>query len=102
MLRMVFSARFKKCSACHKAEDGANSTGPFLYGVVGRDKGSAAGFGGYSSTLTSMEGDWTVEDLNGFITKPKDYAPGTTMAFAGLKKAQDRANLIAYLDSLDN
>jgi cytochrome c len=93
---------FKKCGACHKAEDGANSTGPYLYGVVGRDKGSASGFGAYSSTLTSMEGDWTPENLDGFLTKPKDYAPGTTMAFAGLKKAQDRANLIAYLDSLDD
>ncbi|MEP2030725.1 MAG: cytochrome c family protein [Paracoccaceae bacterium] len=93
---------FKKCSACHKLEDGANSTGPYLYGVVGRDKGSASGFSGYSSTLASMEGDWSPENLDGFLTKPKDYAPGTTMAFAGLKKPQDRANLIAYLDSLDN
>lgn len=93
---------FKKCGACHKAEDGANSTGPYLYGVVGRAKASASGFGGYSSALSGMEGDWTPENLDGFLAKPKDYAPGTTMAFSGLKKPEDRANLIAYLDSLDN
>lgn len=92
---------FKKCAACHKLEDGANSTGPFLYGVVGRDKGSVAGFG-YSSVLSEMEGDWTPENLDAFLEKPKSYAPGTTMGFAGIKKAQDRVNLIAYLESLGN
>ena len=92
---------FKKCSACHKIEDGANSTGPHLYGVVGRDKGGVDGFG-YSTTIGGMDGDWSVEALDGFLENPKGYAAGTSMSFAGLKKAADRANLIAYLDSLDD
>ncbi|WP_424985531.1 c-type cytochrome [Microbulbifer sp. S227A] len=92
---------FKKCSACHKLEDGANGTGPFLYGVVGRAVASVGGFG-YSDALTGVGGDWTPERLSEFLTKPSDFASGTTMSFAGLKKATDRVNLIAYLDSLDN
>ena len=86
---------FRKCSACHKL-DGSDGVGPHLNGVVGRDKGSIAGFG-YSGTLAGMEGDWTVENLYGFLENPKGYAPGTTMGFAGLKKPQDKADLIAYL-----
>lgn len=92
---------FKKCSACHKLEDGANSTGPSLYGIVGRQVGSAAGFG-YSDALTGLGGDWTADRLNDFLEKPSAFAAGTTMSFAGLKKIGDRANLVAYLDSLDN
>ena len=92
---------FKKCGACHKLEAGANGTGPYLYGVVGRDIAAADGFG-YSGVLAGLEGDWTAEALNAFLTKPKDYAPGTTMGFSGLKKPQDRADVIAYLDSLDD
>lgn len=93
---------FRKCSACHKLEQGANAAGPYLYGVVGRDIGSAQGYGGYSDTLASMDGAWTPEELSAFLEKPSDYAPGTTMGFAGLKKVEDRADVIAYLDSIDN
>jgi len=92
---------FKKCQSCHKLAEGENGTGPYLYGVVGRDIASAAGYG-FSGTLTELEGDWTAEALDGFLEKPRDYAPGTTMGFAGLKKIEDRANVIAYLDSLDD
>lgn len=93
---------FKKCSACHKLEAGVNSTGPSLFGVVGRDIATEAGFG-YSGALTGLAGKaWTAEELNAFITKPSAYASGTTMTFSGLKKQNDRVNLIAYLDSLDN
>ncbi|WP_299673656.1 cytochrome c family protein [uncultured Roseobacter sp.] len=92
---------FRKCSACHKLADGENGTGPHLYGVVGRDKGGVDGFN-YSDTLASMEGDWTAENLNGFLERPSSYAPGTSMSFAGLRKVEERADLIAYLDSLDN
>lgn len=91
---------FKKCSACHKLEAGENGTGPYLYGVVDREIAAADGFG-YSEALGGREGQWTAENLDGFLAKPKDWAPGTTMGFAGLKKPTDRANLIAYLDSLD-
>jgi cytochrome c len=92
---------FRKCSACHKLEQGVNATGPYLYGVVGRPKGAAQGFG-YSDTLASMGGEWTPENLSAFLEKPSSYAPGTSMAFAGLKKVEERADVIAYLDSLDN
>ncbi len=90
---------WRPCSACHKLEQGANATGPHLYGVVGRDKGSADGFS-YSETLASMEGDWTPENLSGFLLNPKEYAPGTKMVYKGMAKVEDRANLIAYLDSV--
>ena len=92
---------FRKCSACHKVEDGANAVGPHLYGVVGRDV-AAVGGGGYSGSLKAVADVWTPENLNGFLEKPASYAPGTTMGFAGLDKIDDRANLIAYLDSLGN
>lgn len=92
---------FKKCTACHKAEDGVNATGPYLYGVVGRDVASAAGFG-YSGNLVKVADVWTPENLDGFLASPRSFAPGTTMGFNGLSKAKDRVNLIAYLDSLDD
>ena len=87
---------WRQCQACHKLEDGANGTGPHLYNVVGRDKGSVAGFG-YSDTLSTIEGDWTAENLSGFIENPKEYAPGTKMAYRGMDDVEDRANLIAYI-----
>jgi cytochrome c len=92
---------FSKCKSCHKLEDGANSTGPYLYGVVGRDVGTATGFS-YSGSLVAVADVWTAEDLFGFLENPKGFAPGTRMSFSGLKKPKDRANVIAYLDSLDN
>lgn len=92
---------FKKCGACHKVEEGANSTGPSLYGVVGRSVGSVGGFG-YSAGMTDLGGEWTPERLSEFLENPKAYAPGTSMSFAGLKKPADRFNVIAYLDGLDN
>ena len=93
---------FRKCSACHKAEDGANAVGPYLYGVVGRPVDSADGYASYSGALEKVAETWTPENLNAFLTKPAGFAPGTTMGFAGLPKIEDRANVIAYLDSLDN
>ncbi len=92
---------FSKCKACHKIEDGVNGVGPYLFGVVDRDIGSATGYG-YSPAMLAMDGNWTIEHLNGFLTKPKTYLPGTKMGFSGLKKESDRANLIAYLQTLGN
>jgi cytochrome c len=92
---------FKKCSACHKLEDGANSTGPHLYGIVGRAVAAADGFS-YSGAMSSKGGEWTAEELDAFLTKPSAAVSGTSMSFAGLKKVKDRVNLIAYLDSLNN
>ena len=91
---------FSKCKACHKIADGANGTGPHLYNVVGREIASIAGYG-YSGTLAEMGGIWDVNALNGFLENPKKYAPGTKIGFAGLKKETDRANLIAYLGSMN-
>ena len=90
-----------KCRACHKLEDGANGTGPHLYGVVDRAVGAVDGFG-YSGSLVAVADTWSAENLDGFLENPKGWAPGTKMAFSGLKKATDRANLIAYLDSIDD
>lgn len=91
---------FSKCKACHKL-DGTDGTGPHLNGVVDRAKASIAGYA-YSDTLKAMSGDvWSHDNLNGFLTNPKTYAPGTKMSFAGLPKAEDRANVVAYLASLN-
>ena len=90
---------FAKCKSCHHI-DGTDATGPHLNGVVDRQKAAAAGFA-YSEALVAMAADtWTPENLNGFLTSPKNYAPGTKMSFAGLPKVEDRANVIAYLATL--
>ena len=75
---------------------GANKVGPNLYNVVGSEKGHEPSFA-YSDALMSIKEPWDYENLNAFFAKPKDYAPGTKMNFAGLSKVQDRANVIAYL-----
>ncbi len=92
---------FNKCKACHKLEPGANGTGPTLHGVVGRPIGQEAGFG-FSGALAEMDGAWDVEALSSFLENPKGFAPGTKMSFAGLKKPEDRADVIAYLESVGN
>lgn len=88
---------FKKCQSCHNVEaGGANGTGPALYGVVGNQAGSHAGFN-YSSAMSSVGYNWTFEELDGFLTKPAAHLSGTKMAFIGLKKEEDRAAVIEYL-----
>lgn len=90
---------FGKCKACHKLEDGANGTGPHLFNVVNREIGGVDGFG-YSGVLAEMGGTWGYEELGGFLKNPKAYAKGTKMGFSGLKKDADRANIIAYLETI--
>ena len=96
---------FRKCRACHKVGDGAtNAVGPYLTGVVGRVQGSAEGYANYSEGFTAAMSEgkvWTPEELDAFLTKPKDYMPGNNMSFPGLRKAKDRANVIAYLSSVE-
>ncbi|MEP5728979.1 MAG: cytochrome c family protein [Sulfitobacter sp.] len=89
---------FRKCSACHKV-DGTDGLGPHLDGVADREIASVDGFE-YSGALGGLDGNWTREALFGFLENPRSYAPGTTMGFAGLKKPTERANVIAYLESL--
>lgn len=88
---------FGKCRACHKI-DGSDGTGPHLNGVVGRAVGSAPGFN-YSDAMLAHGGNWTPEELNHFLTNPKAATPGTKMAFAGIKGAKERADLIKFLES---
>lgn len=90
---------FSKCKACHKLEDGANGTGPHLYGVVDRAVGSVEGYG-YSGKLVAVADVWSAENLDGFLKDPKKFAPGTKMSFKGFKKATDRANMIKYLEGI--
>ena len=89
---------FGKCKACHKI-DGSDSTGPHLNGVVNRAPGTVAGFG-YSDAMKAVTEPWTPQHLELFLTNPKGVVPGTKMGFAGLPKIEDRANLIAYLETL--
>ncbi|PZP56307.1 MAG: cytochrome c family protein [Micavibrio aeruginosavorus] len=93
----------KACAACHHIEKGgANGVGPGLYGVVGNQKQAHPGYA-YSGTLNKQGGDvWTYEELNKFLWKPKAYDKETKMTYAGVKKAEDRAALIAYLRSMDD
>ncbi len=92
---------FRNCAACHAVVQGENKVGPYLYGVVGRDVGAASGYGSYSGALKAVAQVWTPVELNAFLENPKGYAPGTTMGYAGMRKAEDRADLIAYLDQTD-
>lgn len=90
----------KACAACHNFDKGgSNGVGPALYGVVGRPKGTAPGFA-YSSDMISHGGEWSYEELNHFLWKPKAFIAGTKMNFIGIKKTEDRAALIAWLRSL--
>ena len=89
---------FKKCSACHSIKSGGgNKIGPALYNVVGRKVGVLDDYK-YSKALAEYEKNWSFEELNGFLLKPKDWIKGTKMAYAGLRKEKDRASVILYLN----
>ena len=94
---------FKKCAACHTDDKGgANKVGPNLYDIVNRPVASHEGFK-YSASMQEFAAGgtvWDYEHLNTFTHKPKDLVAGTAMGFAGLKKVEDRANLIAYLRTM--
>jgi cytochrome c len=93
---------FKKCAACHSGDKGgANKVGPNLWGVIGRPIAAHEGFS-YSAALKGFAAGeaWDYEKMSSFIAAPKAYIKGTAMGFAGLKKPDERANLIAYLRTL--
>jgi cytochrome c len=90
----------KQCQICHNVEEGKGpKIGPDLYGVVDRPVASQPGFN-YSAALKGKGGKWTFAELDKWITNPRAAVPGTTMSFAGLSKDTQRADVIAYLDTL--
>ena len=89
---------FKKCAACHSIAKGkGNKIGPALFGVLGRQAGSLADYK-YSKAMIAHGKPWTFEEMNSFLTKPKDWVKGTKMSFVGLKNAKDRAAVILYMN----
>ncbi len=90
----------RECAACHVFQDGGpNRVGPHLYGVIGREVASIEGFG-YSSALRDFAGEWSYERMDCFLENPRQCVPGTSMAYGGIRDAERRANMIAYLASL--
>ena len=93
---------FKKCAACHSiAEGGGNKIGPALWGVLGRPAGTIPDYK-YSKAMAAHGKNWSFEEMNGFLIKPKNWIKGTKMSFAGLKKAKERAAVILYMNENTN
>ena len=89
---------FKKCAACHSINaDGENKIGPKLWNVIFRPVGSIVDYK-YSKALSSYGKEWTWEEMNGFLIKPSKWIKGNKMGFAGLKKEEDRASVILFLN----
>ena len=93
----------KACGACHDfSKGGPNKVGPELWDIVERPIGSSPGFG-YSDGIKAMAGkNWTYADLDAWLKAPKEFVKGTKMSYAGMKKDQTRADIIAYLASLSD
>jgi cytochrome c len=92
----------QQCFTCHTIDKGGvNKVGPNQWDILGRKKASHEGFS-YSSALQKLGGEWSYEDINHMIFKPQAFVRGTKMAFAGLPKEQDRADLIAYLRTMND
>jgi cytochrome c len=91
---------FKKCASCHSiAQGGANGIGPNLWGTLGEEIGKGKGGYAFSEVLSGKGGKWDFESMNAWLKNPKAFAPGTKMSFAGLSKGEDRANLLAYINT---
>ena len=94
---------FKKCLSCHSIKkEGPNKIGPNIFGVLNRKAGSISGYK-YSKAMSTYGKVWSFEEMDGFLTKPKDWIKGTKMSFMGLKSAKDRAAVILYMnENTDN
>ncbi|SKA31957.1 cytochrome c [Enhydrobacter aerosaccus] len=91
---------FKRvCFTCHTSEAGKNKIGPSLFGVVGRKAGTEAGFN-YSSAMKESNITWNADSIDQYLTDPKKFVPGNKMAYAGVKKAEERKEIISYLSTL--
>jgi cytochrome c len=88
-----------QCAACHTVEAGKNRVGPSLFGIVGRKSGEVEGFR-YSAANKNANITWTPEALDKYLVNPRAAVPGTTMAYVGMKSETQRADLIAYLESV--
>jgi len=89
---------FKKCAACHSiAKGGGNKIGPTLWSALGRKAGTVSDYK-YSKAMVSYAKVWSVEEMDGFLLKPKNWVKGTKMSFAGLKNSKDRAAIILYMN----
>ncbi len=88
---------FKKCKACHVVHKEQNRTGPHLVNLFGRTAGSLEGYKKYSKAMKNSGITWDEETLDSYLKAPKKFVKGTRMAFVGLKKDADRANVIAYM-----
>jgi cytochrome c len=87
---------FARCRSCHVLDEGVNRVGPSLYGIFGRPAGSVEGFR-YSEANSNSGVVWSGETMFEYLENPREYIPGTIMAFPGIRDAQDRADLIAYI-----
>ena len=93
---------FKKCAACHSiTKGGGNKIGPNLWNALGRQAGSVSGYK-YSKAMAGYGKLWSVEEMNNFLIKPKEWIKGTKMSFAGLKKGKERASVILYMNENTN
>lgn len=97
------SKLFRRCQACHSIAKGeGHKTGPNLYGVMGSQVGGRFTDFNYSGALADFGAPWTVELMDAYLTSPKEAIPGNKMSFGGLRKAGDRATLIAYMNSFSD
>ncbi len=91
----------KQCQACHTFEKGGpNRVGPNLWNIVGDERGKDRGGFNFSAAMKAKGGKWTFDELNKFLAGPREYIPGTAMTFAGLSREQQRADVIAFLDTM--